>query len=94
MHLLELFSSESTGLAPAANMMNAQSVNSLAVFPGSFSRLLPYTGANSAIQLVVRTVSCSIRSRLTKYPRPGALGTWIAPFDVTSTSGSIMSSSQ
>src|SRR6266513_2979493 len=81
-------------LIGVANMMNAQNVNSLAVFRESFSRLLPYTVANCAIQLVMRTVSCSIRSRLTKYPRPGALGTWIAPFDVTSTSGSIMSSCQ
>src|SRR6266481_1461045 len=32
-HLFESFSSESTGLAPAANTMDAQSVNSLAVFP-------------------------------------------------------------
>ena len=62
--------------------------------PWSFPRLLPYTVANCAIQLVVRTVSRSIRSRLTKYARPGTLGTWIAPIDVTSTSGSIMSSSQ
>src|SRR6266513_1905762 len=40
-HLFELFSSESTGLAPAANMMNAQSVNSLAVFPGHSQGFCP-----------------------------------------------------